>query len=211
MKSKILHTFTILLLFTFSSKAQIQTGKILLGGSASYNNATNPDAHAFYSNIQLGKVLKHNTVFGVMLHYSSNNYNYTASFRNKTRTIGGGLFYRNYKSLGHNFYFFGEINADYSHGNNDLAYFSAAGQYLTAKSDLVSIYVIPGISYSICKKMQMELSMPNIASISYQQFSTVNKYLPVSVQPQKRNIFSANANLSTTFLSNFAIGFKFFL
>ncbi|MEO8109168.1 MAG: hypothetical protein ABI594_04005 [Ginsengibacter sp.] len=127
------------------------------------------------------------------------------------RTIGGGLFYRKYKSPGKNFYAFGEINATYSHTNNDLAYFNPAGQSLYAKSYLISMYFIPGVSYSVCKNLQVELSMPNIAYISYQHMSTIEKYLPPTALPQKKNTFSANANLSTNLLSNFGIGFKFFL
>ncbi|MEP6584069.1 MAG: hypothetical protein ABJA90_07370 [Ginsengibacter sp.] len=211
MKPKFLLSSIIFLSIAITSKAQISSGKIFLGGSVSYNSSTNPDTHAFYSNIQLGKVVKNNSVLGVLFNYSSNNYNYSLSFKNKTRTTGGGVFYRKYKPLGKNFYAFGEINAAYSHTNNDMAYFNPTSQYLVSKADQGSLYLIPGISYSVCKNMQIELSMPNIAYISYQHMSTIDKYLPPSVSPQKRNTFNANASLNNNLLSNFGIGFKFFL
>lgn len=211
MKSKILLSFFVFLYLANTSKAQIQPGKIFLGGSLSYSISTDPETNYFSGNIQAGKVLKDNSVVGIIGSYSSNNINYTVSFQNKTRSAGVGVFYRKYKGLGHKFYVFGELNVGYSHTKNDTEYYSSASQYLYSKSDLISMYFIPGISYTFYKKMQVELSMPNIAYISYSHSRTLADYLPASVSPQKKNYFNANANLNTNLLSNFGIGFKFFL
>jgi hypothetical protein len=211
MKPKILLTFFILVCCVNVLKAQIQSGKILVGGSVSYSTSTDPEQHYFSANVQVGKVLKGNSVVGIIGSYSSNNNNYTASFQNKTRSAGAGVFYRKYKELGHKFYVFGELNTGYSLTKNNMEYYNSASQYLYSKSDLISMYFIPGISYTFCKKMQIELSMPNIAYISYSHSSTLADYLPASVSPQKKNYFNANANLNTNLLNNFGIGFKFFL
>jgi hypothetical protein len=70
---------------------------------------------------------------------------------------------------------------------------------------------IPGISYTITKRMQMELRMVNIANISYTDTKTMDSSLPSSVPPQKVTNFAANVNFNFNLLSNFGIGFKFLL
>ncbi|MEP6627326.1 MAG: hypothetical protein ABJA32_05045 [Ginsengibacter sp.] len=57
----------------------------------------------------------------------------------------------------------------------------------------------------------MELTMPNIANISYTSVKTVAGNLPPSVPERKANNFSANVNLNSNLLNNFGIGFKFLL
>lgn len=210
MKSGTLPSIAILLLFTCNSNAQIQQGKTLLGGMVNYSSTT-PTYHSFYGNLQAGKILKKQDVFGLMVNYSSNNSFYTMSHQYKTRAIGAGLFYRKYKSLGNKFFVFGEVNAGYSHSKYNMEYFNGANQSLFTKSDLGSLYLIPGISYSLCKKAQIELSMPNIAYISYRHSSTIDSNLPAGISPEKKNEFTASASLSANLLQSFGIGFKLFL
>jgi hypothetical protein len=94
MKTKILLSFAGLLFISIASNAQISKGRYLLGGSFSYNNSEINNSNNINSNIQFGKVIKENTVLGVVgSAYASKThdgnsaltvYNYTA-----------GVFYRN--------------------------------------------------------------------------------------------------------------------
>ena len=213
MKTKILLPIAILLFATTTVNAQINEGRYLLGGSISYNNQKNQYSsgtkdESFYSNIQFGKVIKDNTVAGIIASYSFTNNGPT----NKLNQFSAGVFYRKYKPLTKNFYFFWEADALYNHSNNTTGTFQT-GSYGTRNfSNGGTLSFIPGISYSICKRMQVELTMPNFASISYAgtkneaTSSTTN-----SISTVNGNNFSGNIFLNSDLLSNLGIGFKFFL
>jgi hypothetical protein len=113
--------------------------------------------------------------------------------------------------LGNNFYFFGELDASWQYSKNVQDYFNNVNQNLNTKSNGATVAFIPGISYSFWKRMQIELSMPNLAYLSFSHITTINSSLPSSTPPQKRDVFSANANLNPSLLANFGIGFRFFL
>jgi hypothetical protein len=114
--------------------------------------------------------------------------------------------------LAKNFYFFGEGEAVYNHSKSENGIFQPGSGATKYTSDGGGISFVPGISYSVCKRMQIELSMPNIASISYVSTKTETQDPSSnSISTQKGNNFSANANLNSDLLSNFGIGFKFFL
>lgn len=208
MKTKIFTCIAAFLFITNASQAQVTEGKFLLGGAFSFNSASNENNSSFVS-VQFGKVIKENTVVGII--GSMNNLRYDAGQKYKVNQYAAGLFYRKYKPLAKNLYFFGEADATYNYSKNVQYYFPNVGQNLATKSNGGSISFIPGISYAITKRMQMELSMLNIANISYTDTKTIDSSLPPSVSPQKVTNFSANANINSNLLSNFGIGFKFLL
>jgi|SRR6185312_1430734 len=212
MKTKILLPLALIFFTTTVANAQINEGSYLLGGSISYshqNDAQNYNAkyNSFYSNVQFGKIVKNNTVAGVILSYgfSDNGTN------NKSNQYNAGLFYRKYKVLAKDFYFFGELDALYTHSQSQSD-FKIGNNGVKNTSNGGALSFVPGVSYFVCKRMQLELSMPNIASISYA--GTKNEITSMStnsISTTKGNSFSVNANLNSNFLSNFGIGFKFFL
>jgi uncharacterized membrane protein (Fun14 family) len=75
------------------------------------------------------------------------------------------------------------------------------------------ISFVPGLSYQLCKKMQVELIMLNVVSLSYVHIKTVYNANNNNVAPgdYSGNSFGFNANLNSNLLSNFGIGFKFLL
>ena len=208
MKSKILLPLAIVFLAAATANAQVNKGRYLLGGSVAFNSVTNEENHSEYVNIQIGKVIKENTVIGIIGYIASNNY---SSQGLKVSLYSAGVFYRKYKPLGSNFYFLWEIDGSFQHTSNTQTYFSNINQSLNTKSNGAAFNFIPGISYSVCKRLQMELTMPDIAGISYTSIKTIDSSLPPNVQSQKANNFLANVRLNTSLLSNFGIGFKFFL
>jgi hypothetical protein len=213
MKTKFLLPMAIIFFTATAANAQINEGRYLLGGSVGYNHSKNqpsttPESKTFYSNIQLGKVIKDNTVAGIIASYSSTQYDQA----NKFSQFSTGVFYRKYKSLAKDFYFFGEGDLVYSHSKSTQGILQPGSFFTKSTSNSGAISFVPGISYSVCKRMQIELSMPNIASISYVSTKTETQDPSSnSISTQKGNNFSANANLNSDLLSNFGIGFKFFL
>ena len=212
MKTKILLPLVLIFFTTTAANAQINEGRYLLGGSVSYshqNDAQNSNAkyNSFSSYIQFGKVIKDNTVAGIIVSYGNSN----SPSNYKINQISAGVFYRKYKSLSKDFYFFGEADALYIHSQNTQGNFQIGSDATRNTSNGGSASFIPGISYSVCKRMQIELSMPNFASISYA--GTKNETTSSnsnSISTVNGNSFSGNVNLNSNFLSNFGIGFKFF-
>jgi hypothetical protein len=222
MKTKILLSITFFFCISLTSNAQIKKGDLLLGGTLNFTSQK--DVYQFFysaqhykylcSNIQIGMAVKNNTVVGLILFYSHSNIhdgNFPDSNYVKGDGYHAGIFYRKYKSLLKNFYFFEEIDAVYTHAK------SLQGS-MQAKSDLVktisnggNILIVPGLSYQICKRFQMELSIPNIFSIYYLSYKLTYNTPPSPNASPNANNFSVNASLNSNFLSNFGIGFKFFL
>ena len=131
-------TLLILVLFISSSlivNAQFKKNDILLGGqlSYSYNSNTFTQPNASYPNsdqkmnsgnitISVGKALNENTVVGIDLSYlpsSTTNYqNYGPNLlKYQNNGYGVGIFFRKYKSLGKEFYLFGQGSATYNWSN----------------------------------------------------------------------------------------------
>lgn len=206
MRTKILLSIAILFFAETTLNAQVHKDRVLLGGSLNYSNTSNPTRHSFYSNLQIGKVIKENTVIGLIGSYSNDIY--SSSF--KITSYSAGIFYRKYKMLLTNFYFFAEAEGLYSYSNNVQESYNG-GQYLRSSSRGVTISLIPGISYAVWKKLQMELSIPSFAILSYSHVTTINSSLPAGFSPQKSDHYAAGVNLNSNLLSNFAIGFKFLL
>lgn len=213
MKTKIILSFVILFFTVVTANAQIPEGKYLLGGSAGYSHSKNQQStgsnyESLSTNIQFGKIIKENTAAGIILSYG----NYNSSSINKTNLYSAGIFYRKYKSLAKDLYFFGELDGQYNYSRNTNGHFEIGYDAQRSTSNGGSISFTPGISYSVCKRMQMELSMTNLASISYA--STKTQYASnstSSISTVKGNNFSANVNLTGNFLNNFGMGFKFLL
>ncbi|MEO7048173.1 MAG: hypothetical protein ABI091_22940 [Ferruginibacter sp.] len=213
MKTKFLLPIALIFFTATVANAQINEGRYLLGGSVSYIKVKNlpysvSKSESFYSNIQFGKVIKDNTVAGIIASYGSSK----NEPGNTSSNFSAGIFYRKYKSLAKNFYFFGEGDLVYSHSKSTYENFQPVSDVTRSTSNGAGISFVLGISYSLCKRMQIELSMPTLASISYGSIKTETQYIsPNTTTTEKGNSFSANVNLNSNLLSNFGIGFKFFL
>lgn len=223
MRTKILLLLAIIFCGALTANAQINKGRFLLGGSFSLDNekynepSLKSKIESLNTNIQFGKVVKENTVVGLILSYSYSNYYYNSmpdSDFNKSNqnSSGAGIFYRKYIKLAKDFYFFGEVDAEYFHSKKTQEYvFQNGNRGSKFTSDGGSVSFIPGISYTVCKRMQIELVMPNIISLSYSHLKTDYINTTPPFPRQEGNVFSFNTNLNSNLLSSFGIGFKFLL
>lgn len=197
--------------------AQIKKDAVLLGGQLSYNNASNqysatqPEqkTSGAYANVNVGKVYKDNHVVGITVGYSRGNSesNYGAGYRtSKSDSYNAGVFYRQYKSLGKDFYFFGALNAGYF-GNiiNDV-YTDYPGKKYKSTENGARLGLTPGLSYAICKKLQLEILLPDLISLRYSDQK--NTYPLVST---KARSFYANTSLSGSAVNSLGIGFQLVL
>lgn len=215
MKTKILPALAILLLAATGTNAQITQGKYLLGGSLSYANTQDvqyngsPVQKFFSSNIQIGKVFKENAVAGLIFSYS---FATNGVATNKTNWYSAGIFYRKYKPLTKGLYFFGEVDAVYDYSRSTQGKFQIGSDASRYTTNGATISFVPGLSYAVCKKLQMELSMPNLFNLSYDRVKDEKTFTnSQQILTSKANNFYANANLNASLLNNVAIGFKFLL
>lgn len=190
--------------------AQIKKGAVLLGGQISnYTNTsdlsrttTDQKSTNGVFNISAGKAWKENTVWGLNLSYypsSLNAFNNnTANYMyNKQKQYTAGIFYRQYKPLARNFYVFAQAGVDYTTLHVTALYLPSNSKETSTQRG-GDIYLTPGISYNIWKKLQVEILIPGIVNVNY-------------IHNANYNSFSFNTNLNPVSLNAVAVGFRFIL
>ncbi len=217
---KILCTIIISLFILATANAQINQGSVFLGGSGYYNSNTVKEGSRLGNNIkdegtginiQVGKIVKNNSVAGIIVsyYYFNDHYPIPDSNFNKSNQYSAGIFYRKYKKLFRNFYFFGEADAVYMHSTTHNTVESYYDDTRTT-SDGGTVSFVPGLSYAISKRFYIDLTMQNLVSLSYTHSTEKNMLgTPPATDNEETNSFSANINLNSNFLNNFGLGFKF--
>ncbi len=200
--------------FLFAN-GQIKKDAILLGGQIFYTNSTINDLGSQNSttfkrsiyNLSVGKSYKENTFYGFNASYSpysySNNYSGSTYPNEKTHEVALGIFFRNYKPLAKDLYFFTEAGLSYmnvSQENSDTLGASSG----TIKQNGGQLYLTPGISYKIFNNLHLEIIIPNILSIQYSNTKVITRE-----QQYSRDNFSFNTSLNSNALSNLRVGYHF--
>jgi hypothetical protein len=216
-------TFVLLLLIgtTAAVTAQIKKGAILLGGQLGFNNSSgdytsntppntpqNQKSRGANFGIAIGSAIKDNVVVGINAGYGSYKNENTVgitSFTSTTNQYNFGVFYRQYKSLGRNFYFLGEAGIGYN-GSKQTDKNTPVVNDVTRKSSGVQLYLSPGVAYQVSKKLQLEILVPNIVSAGYSKNKTTSQ-----VNNSTQDNFYINTNLNGPPLNNLAVGFRFIL
>ncbi len=201
------------------AQAQIENGTILIGGEIFVSNVkdtyppgfqnTNAKANYTQINITPGLAVKDNSVLGI-------NFNYTFSNQTnvylddqygtlKENNYSPGLFFRHYKKLFKDFYFFGDVTGNYIYGTLSLKDTSGI-KTVSGKTNGAQIVFTPGFSYKVFKRWFIELSFPNILGAAYQSTKVNDMH---GVSSEKRFLFLSNLNgVSSAFLG---VGFKYFI
>lgn len=215
-------TLTLITAFTtfyLFSSAQIKKDAVLLGGHISFGNnktstipATNESKNnSAVFNIMVGKAFKQNQVFGLYGGYGKSKYESDFTGNKATainNTYAAGIFYRHYKNLSKVFYFFGEASVGFNGTKNEnVTYNQQPPTKNTSITNGVALGIIPGISYQVSNKLQLEVLMAQFAALQYG--TTKNTANNGSVS--KISGFSFSTNLNTSLLNSFALGFKFIL
>ena len=214
MKNKFTLLTACFLISFMAANAQFTTGKYLIGGYLSFQTENGKDLDykndGAVVNLSFGKVIKENTVVGINLSYGQTSYDYVGSHIQKSKQYGAGVFYRKYKTLSKDFHLFGEAGLDYSYSENKNT--DGSNIQSNSISNSATIHLMPGLSYSLNNKVQIELLMPNIVGIGYSHSTFKNTYPGGSSIPDKnKSAFVFSTNLNYNLLSNFGIGFKFLL
>jgi hypothetical protein len=172
--------------------AQIKEGVTLLGANFSVSTTSDkPDGvDKPFKSTSLGfspsfaRAIRDNLVLGVDLSFS---YGKAPSQYqvNQLNSYGAGFFLRKYKTLGAGFFVFGQARVAVSYQDNQTDYSGGTTWQRTDQRNLGgSLAFAPGIAYAISRRWQLETSVPNLASISYNHFSSTTK---ISNQPDSHD------------------------
>ena len=202
---------------SFMGNAQINKGSVLLGGqiyasssvdkTGDQKNQQNSNA-AF--NISVGKTVKENAVAGISLMYSpsvAKYYNNPGSSIAKTKMnqYSAGVYYRLYKNIGKDFYFFGEFGAAYI-GSKSSSQDDQGNELSSSRTSGGQLSLTPGLSYKLLKNLHLEILIPNLVDINY----SVTKPSP-SIAASKQERFSFNSSLNSNGLNALGVGFRIIL
>ena len=205
--------FSVLMISGLLLHAQIKQGAVLLGGQLYYSNSTQDyggtqPAQSYRSsvvNVISGKAFRENAVWGLSLSYnpSSNDYNVSTGTgsttnRNDSKRYSAGIIYRQYKKIVRDLYFFSEAGGNFLLYNQS-DYSTVINSKVASRQTGGEIYLMPGASYNLFKKFQVEVTVPNLFYTRYLRSNT------------GRNDFTIGTSLTSRTLSNLGIGFKFIL
>jgi hypothetical protein len=196
---------------SFFVNAQIKEGSILVGGQVYYantilktsNGQTTQKQNNGVIDLSLGKAIKDNAVIGIHLEFApgSTANNGSIIYKTKSTGYGAGVFYRQYKTLAKDFYFFIEADVNYFYGKVTTVD-TAGNKYQITTGSTVQLSLAPGISYKVLKNLHLEVTIPQIISAQY----TVNKASGQTQVTSQNIVFNTNLNAST--LNNLSVGFR---
>lgn len=217
--NRILHTLLLIFLFFPKTHAQFSKGSLLVGGQLAYesystnSNGSVQNTHSGNFNVSMGKAISENSLVGINLSYSpfsESNYfqNSVSPLAYKRNFFGIGIFYRKYRTLGKEFFLFGEAGASYTF-SNETGTDSLGVTQLTGSGNGGQIYFMPGIAYKVSKKFFVEITIPNIFLV---QFNQTHSNYPMAYSGNTKNDqFSISTSLNSNPLFSLGIGFRLIL
>lgn len=219
MKSKILLLGVIGLAFSLTSFSQFKKGDKVLGLGLNFQSAVNElnsgfipqtnKATSYGISTELGFANKENRFNGFFVNgsFGVSRQEFTAQPTTNSRSdffnVGTGYFTRRYKSLGKNFYLFGEGRATLNYGNQDSPSFN------TVKLKSYGVYAgfSPGLSYKVNDRFLLELKFADFVNMgyTYQELTAAN-----GVKDFHRS-FSFNSSLGLGYLRDIGIGVRWII
>ena len=199
------------ILFSIVTHAQISKGAHMVGGSLGFGtqkltNWQGTESHtekatSFTVFPAWGYAVSDNFVLGADLTFTQ--FSASPGSGNKSYAKGGGLFVRQYWEVLPKFYVFGQARAgvnfaEYNYGANTSMIYKE-------KTSQVLLYVTPGISYAVSKKLQLEALF--IPLFNFQYFKS-DQFYRNDVKTSSK-YYSVNTSLNNT--SNLALGVRFLL
>jgi hypothetical protein len=187
-----------LLCFLFMhSKAQVNKGSLLIGGSFGVGwgntiiNGPDNNFHGFGFTVSpsIGKAIKTNTILGAGLTF---NYEKSGSVNpvNNGHNYGASIFLRKYLPLGSLFNLFGESSVNYINNLQKNTGSVNVGEKTDWSAGL-SFY--PGIDYKVNKRVRFELGWNQLLSLGYSHSVTKGPNNQGTVTKSKG--FSLNTSL----------------
>lgn len=216
--TKIYLVFTLVFISNLTI-AQIKKGSTLLGGQLNYFHEKNKiddyleKTESGAIGLSVGRAYKENAIVGFSISFfpvkMSNTINFSDTINSTFKQLGVGVYFREYKKIAKDFYFFGQAEGSFLTANQTQEFTIAAGNIKSTRNQ-ISITVTPGISYRIFRKLYTEISIPNIMGIQY-AVTRSNSQVP-QLKSYRSNQFGVYSNLnSNTALGFLGVGFRLIL
>lgn len=210
------------------SQAQISKGSWFLGGSVNFGsgksktdvlNSTAMDREnkqtTWGFRPQLGKAIADNRILGVYFNLGGSKFQdelLSNKARSENSIYGGGIFLRQYYSIGKRFFVFGEgsLGLDYSKGEAWVTQGGPERKDFSSRNFTTSLNLSPGISYQAGRKLFLEAYLNSLLRLSYQS-GWVKRYNTQGalLEEGTGNSFSVSANANG--VSDIAIGLRWIL
>jgi len=139
------------------SRAQVEKGNWLLGGSFSFgtNSNTNTGGTATGSNSnlnpELGWAVAKNSVIGFRGGFSTSTSKDNTANKQTSTNYSAGLFWKKFFPINEKVGWYGDLSSGYTHGQNKYVYSAATTQKYSASGFYASIS--PGVYYKPSKKV----------------------------------------------------------
>lgn len=175
----------------FSTQAQTEKGKIMLGGSAGFSTVKVKGAGksdiGFNIVPSAGYFVSDNFAIGTGVGYT---YNKEVSDLNLNQAFKVAPFGRYYVGLSDQFKFFGQLSVPLAFGNNKFVAVDGKVGAKTATTTEIGVNVAPGFAFFATKKIGIEVS---VNGLGYNNYTVKNE---LTGNKAKANSFGLNANTS---------------
>lgn len=215
---------SVCVLTAFFGFAQFQKGNKVLGFGLGFSNgnaetqnnsfAPSSKRSAFNGSVELGFATRENRLHGFFIGASTSKNTSESrqpvfnSSENKTQSFSAGYFTRMYKSLGKQFYVFGDLRGGYYYSENKNINPNFTSLESTQKVHTANISAFPGVAYKWSNRFLLEVRTGDIVSIGYNRSITTNSN---NSDKLVSNSFAFNSSLGVGFLQNIGIGARWII
>ncbi|WP_153799370.1 hypothetical protein [Foetidibacter luteolus] len=199
--------------------AQFNAGDKVLGGSFSLNASKNEQLPYVNSDFGINvspsfaKFKTANTAVGfkILGQYSNAKTETPNSGYQKNRywSAGAGVFGQRYFFIGSQFFVMGEAGFNASYNKGKVTY--GESTYTNSSGFSGGFYLAPGFGIKLSKKFLLDLTLNNLAVITYHH--SINKSVVAGADggKSKVNNFSVSSNLNGNTLGNLGLGFRWLM
>jgi hypothetical protein len=194
---------TIAILFSFTVSAQTSKGTVLLGGSVKFAHSKTVNEHdsakstTYSLSPNVSKFYKDNRLIGAGISYS--------------RTTGGqslnqyglDVFLRQYLPIGKAFYLFANEGLYVDVFTNK---YNSTVPIRKEKGVLAGLAFYPGIAYGVNKRLQLEIGLPNMATLYYNHSRIKDEGFPSN--NSKTSNFGFSTGLSEFYFGTMSFGVR---
>ncbi len=173
----------------FTSQAQTEKGKIMLGGSVGFSSSkvdgANKSDFSFNVIPSAGYFVSNNIAIGTGVGYT---YNKEVSDLNLNQAFKVAPFGRYYVGLSDQFKFFGQLSVPMSFGNNKIVNADGDTGAKTATTTDIGVNIAPGFAFFPTKRIGIEFS---VNGLGYNHSKIENE---ITGSEAKRNEFGLEAD-----------------
>ncbi|TCZ70988.1 outer membrane protein [Flaviaesturariibacter aridisoli] len=187
------------LLSVAAVNAQLNKGRIFLGGSITSSSTENTTVNnpnnivtkqsAFVIDPTIGVFAKENLVVGINVGFSKAKTEAAGNTQQEQRTIAPGVFLRRYYPLGKSFFFYGHGGLNYINQKSET--FNGTTPVNEVNGNGFGLTIFPGVAYAIRKNFLLEVSLRNLLTANYVSSEIKN---PNNIVTAKTNTFNLGVN-----------------